>query len=237
MDLSAVPPTVAVPLPAPSAATGSAAVPTVAVIDDHALVRQGIVRALRDAPQLHLDVVHDGADPRAVLDLEPPPALVVLDLDLDGEPVSEEVVRAIVVRGSRILVVSALGDVSVVRAMLAAGVAGFMSKRESTDALLAAAAAVLRGERWTTPELASILASDHGPDRPVLSPQEHRVLVLYASGLTLDSVARHLGVRPGTVREYLDRVRAKYESSGRPARTKTDLYREAVRDGLLPPPG
>jgi hypothetical protein len=32
-------------------------------------------------------------------------------------------------------------------------------------------------------------------------------------------------------------VRAKYAEAGRPARTKTELYREAVRDGLVPPPG
>lgn len=209
----------------------------IAVIDDHALVRQGLVRALATHPALDIEVVHEGADPAAVLLLEPPPALVLLDLDLDGTPVGAEVVLAMVERGSSILVVSALGDARTIRALLAVGVAGFVSKREPTDSLVDAVSAVLRGESWTTPELASILASDDAPDRPQLSPQEHRVLVLYASGLTLDSVARRLDVRPGTVREYLDRVRAKYESSGRPARTKTELYREAVRDGLLPPPG
>lgn len=207
---------------------------TVAVIDDHALVRQGLVRALEADPAL--TVVHDGDDPSALLDLGTPPALVLLDLDLDGTPVSADVVRDLVERGSDILVVSALGDARTIRALLAAGVAGFVSKRETTDALLEAVAAVLRGESWTTPELAGVLAGDDAPDRPSLSPQEHRALVLYASGLTLDSVARRMDVRPGTVREYLARVRTKYASSGRPVRTKTDLYREALRDGYLEPP-
>jgi DNA-binding NarL/FixJ family response regulator len=207
---------------------------TVAVIDDHALVRQGLVRALAADPTLA--VVHDGDDPSALLAMSTPPALVLLDLDLDGTPVSADVVRDLVERGSDILVVSALGDPRTIRALLAAGVAGFVSKRESTDALLEAVAAVLRGESWTTPELAGMLAGDDAPDRPSLSPQEHRALVLYASGLTLDSVARRMDVRPGTVREYLARVRTKYASTGRPVRTKTDLYREALRDGYLEPP-
>lgn len=207
---------------------------TVAVIDDHALVRQGLVRALEADPSL--TVVHDGDDPSALLALGTPPALVLLDLDLDGTPVSADVVRRLVERGSDILVVSALGDPRTIRALLAAGVAGFVSKRESTDALLEAVAAVLRGESWTTPELAGVLAGDDAPDRPSLSPQEHRALVLYASGLTLDSVARRMEVRPGTVREYLARVRTKYGATGRPVRTKTDLYREALRDGYLEPP-
>jgi DNA-binding NarL/FixJ family response regulator len=207
---------------------------TVAVIDDHALVRQGLVRALAADPTLA--VVHDGDDPGALFALGTPPALVLLDLDLDGTPVSADVVRDLVERGSDILVVSALGDPRTIRALLAAGVAGFVSKRESTDALLEAVAAVLRGESWTTPELAGVLAGDDAPDRPSLSPQEHRALVLYASGLTLDSVARRMDVKPGTVREYLARVRTKYASTGRPVRTKTDLYREALRDGYLEPP-
>ena len=222
----------------PAAAVGGAVMTarTVAVVDDHALVRQGLVRALTTQPALDVEVVHDGDDPVAVLALEPPPALVLLDLDLGGTPVSVDVVRALVERGSSILVVSALADARTIRALLGAGVAGFVSKRESTDALAEAVAAVLRGETWTTPELAGVLASDDAPDRPSLSPQEHRALVLYASGLTLDSVARRMEVRPGTVREYLARVRTKYASTGRPVRTKTDLYREAVRDGYLDAP-
>lgn len=62
------------------------------------------------------------------------------------------------------------------------------------------------------------------------------MLVLYASGLKLDAVARQLGIKTATVREYLERIRAKYDAAGRFAPTKTDLYKQAVRDGLVPPP-
>lgn len=73
------------------------------------------------------------------------------------------------------------------------------------------------------------------PGRPGLSAQEERTLVLYVTGLKLAAVARRLGVRYDTAKGYLDRVRAKYAAAGRPARTKTELYRVALEDGRLGP--
>ncbi|HEU4674816.1 MAG TPA: hypothetical protein VFS29_02435 [Motilibacteraceae bacterium] len=71
------------------------------------------------------------------------------------------------------------------------------------------------------------------PTAPALSAQEERTLVLYVSGLKLVAVARRLGVRYDTAKGYLDRVRDKYAAAGRPARTKTELYRVALQDGRL----
>ena len=80
-------------------------------------------------------------------------------------------------------------------------------------------------------DLASILASTN--DTPDLSPRELDALRLYASGLKLSAVAHRMGISPHTAKEYLDRVRAKYSQVGRPARTRTELYAAATRDGLL----
>ena len=56
---------------------------------------------------------------------------------------------------------------------------------------------------------------------------------LYASGLKLTAVGHRMGISPHTAKEYLDRVRVKYANLGRDARTRTELYAEANRDGLL----
>lgn len=71
------------------------------------------------------------------------------------------------------------------------------------------------------------------PSRPRLSAQETAVLVDYASGLKLETCARRAGIRPGTARQYLDRVKQKYLDAGRPARTKLELALRAREDGLL----
>lgn len=69
--------------------------------------------------------------------------------------------------------------------------------------------------------------------KPRLSDRERHVLMLYVSGLKLASVARRLDISPHTAKEYLDRVRGKYLAVGRPAPTKVDLHREAIRDGFV----
>jgi len=49
----------------------------------------------------------------------------------------------------------------------------------------------------------------------------------YASGLTLDAVARKLGISPGTAGTYLKRIKAKYKQAGQPVFTKLDLAEQA----------
>ncbi|MEU5884314.1 AAA family ATPase [Spirillospora sp. NPDC047279] len=66
--------------------------------------------------------------------------------------------------------------------------------------------------------------------RPRLSPREHSVFVAYASGLTLQSAARRVGVSPATARTYLERVKMKYQQLGRPAQTKLQLAMRLSED-------
>jgi DNA-binding CsgD family transcriptional regulator len=60
------------------------------------------------------------------------------------------------------------------------------------------------------------------------------VLLAYASGMTLNAAARHVGIRPETAKTYLDRVKAKYQALGRPAYTKYELTTRVREDGLSP---
>jgi DNA-directed RNA polymerase specialized sigma24 family protein len=59
-------------------------------------------------------------------------------------------------------------------------------------------------------------------------------MVLYASGLKIEAVARRMGVKTATAQEYIKRVRTKYSRAGVSAPTKTDLYRRARDEGLVP---
>ena len=71
---------------------------------------------------------------------------------------------------------------------------------------------------------------------PSLAPREAEALRMYASGLPMKSVARRMGISPETVKDYLMRVRRRYDEVGRPAATKTELYVRAMEDGLVNPP-
>ncbi|MBM7516976.1 response regulator transcription factor [Nocardioides nitrophenolicus] len=210
----------------------------VAIVEDHRLQRLRTEELL--TRQAGLRVVHSvetldelvswmaGGTPQSL------PHLVVLDLVVDrGRDADPAVVERLVRSGMRVLVLSAMASVPLVRAMIRAGVSGFVGKRDTEEDIVAAVWAVLRRRQWITPELASVMAGD--AQRPRLSDQEERALVLYASGLTLDAVAAALGVKRDTVKKYLERVKAKYAEVGRPVRTKIDLNREAIRDGLMSP--
>ncbi|MFJ6784751.1 hypothetical protein [Streptomyces yangpuensis] len=70
------------------------------------------------------------------------------------------------------------------------------------------------------------------PEVPHLAPKELRVLLAYASGLTLESAARRAGIAPNTAKYYLTRVKAKYLAVGRPTHTKIDLARRVREDEL-----
>lgn len=203
----------------------------VAIIEDHLLVRQGLEGLVRQRPDLELawsgdsveDLLSSGVDVR----------LTLLDLDLNGESPPLHLVAELIDRGSAVLVVSAMGAPAVVRQMLGVGVAGFVAKQDSTTDLGEAIEVVLGGGTWTTPELAAVMAECEEPEGVSLSDQERRVLVLYASGLKMSSVARRLDISPHTANTYLRRIRAKFADAGRTANTKTDLVREALHDGLL----
>lgn len=163
------------------------------------------------------------------------PDLLILDLSVDhGPSVDPRTVEALTGAGLRILVLSALASPDLVRSVLQAGVAGVVGKRDSEEAVVQAIWAVLNDGEWMTPDLAAIIASDR--DRPSLSDQEERALVLYASGLTLPAVAQALMVKPETAKTYLARVKAKYGAAGRPIRSKVDLSRAAHDDGYLTGP-
>lgn len=207
----------------------------VAVIEDHNLVREWLANFVQARPGFHVVAQESSLARYLELSGTRPPDLMLLDLDLaDGERARPDQVERLASGGVRVLVVSALATPALVKAMLAAGVGGIVSKRDGLSDLNEAIDAVLDGGHWTSPELAAVLAND--PRRPALSVQEEQALVLYASGLKLDSVARRLGVAPSTAKQYIDRVREKYATLGRDARTKTELYAAAVADGLLPPP-
>lgn len=206
----------------------------VAVVDDHALVRDGIAALLQNAQtgDLRIDMCSVGDSVGEALAASPHVLLLDIHLGEGSAPLNESIQSA-TAEGTQVLLLSATASAQTVLTGLRAGALGFVPKRASLDELLDAIRDVVRGEVHLTSDLAAMLSADE--DRPALSAQELSALRLYASGLKIATVARRMGVSPHTVKEYLDRVRAKYALAGRQARTRTELYAAAQQDGLLDP--
>ena len=205
------------------------------VLEDHPLVRDALLNLL--VPHLRdIDVIYSGqsiAQAEAAVSEQGGADLAILDLDLgDGRSPVANVVAMVEV-GVPVLVVSALGDPGTIHACLVAGAMGFVSKQATPEELLEAVTVALEGEGSITPDVASALLSAPR-DTINLSDQERRAMVLYASGLKMDAVARRMNVSRTTAEEYIKRVRAKARKAGTPIPTKTDMYRMAQRSGLLP---
>jgi len=201
-----------------------------AVIDDHELVREGLVALLTHNGQPHVQVTYSGEDVAHAIDSGPQVALLDVDLGPGKHPVASNVSQ-FVEAAIAVLLISSNEDSVSLRAGLNAGALGFVPKRVSYQTLGEALESVSQGEIFLSVDLAAILAS--APEKPDLSPRELDALRLYASGLTLSAVARRMEISPHTAKEYLDRVRAKYGHLGREARTRTELYVAAQGDGLL----
>ena len=133
---------------------------TVVVADDHPLYRDGVVRALSASGRV--EIVAEAADGRAALaqiqEHQPDVALVDYKLpELDGVAVTNAVVRDAL--PTRVLLVSAFTDSSVVYQALETGAAGFVSKEARREQIVDAVLACARGENVVPPDIAAGLVS------------------------------------------------------------------------------
>lgn len=207
---------------------------TVLIADDHPLYREGLARAVSSRPDLEL--VGEAGDGRTALERirQLAPDVAVLDMLMPGLR-GLEVVEALARDDlpTRVLVLSAAVESSLVYAAVAAGAAGYWSKDAQRDAICDAIAAVARGERVLDPSLQSgvfseIHAREVDTDRPVLTSREQEILVCIAQGKTAPTIGAELYLSTATVKTHLAHLYEKLGVSDRAA-----AVAEAMRRGLL----
>ncbi|WP_324188137.1 response regulator transcription factor [Nocardia higoensis] len=209
----------------------------IALVEDHESVAIGLSAMLAGEPDL--EVVHSARTVAGLLertggdlDLD----LVILDLRLADGSAPEDNVRTLRERGVEVLVFTGAENPFLVRSAAKAGVLGVLRKSESAETVVAAVRRAASGEQVVTTDWAAAIDGDPQLSDVGLSPRQEEVLTLYASGEKASRVARMTGLSEQTVNDYLGRIRQKYADAGRPAPTKTDLYKRAVEDGWLPVP-
>jgi two-component system, NarL family, nitrate/nitrite response regulator NarL len=206
----------------------------VSVVDDDRMLLDGMTAWFSSIEDVVLRARACTVD--ELLETESSPAdVVVLDLLLaDGSDPVRNVAR-LVDAGSRVLVVSVVPNADHLIDVVRAGAAGYLTKDHDLEVLAGAIRRAAAGAAVHSPELAFAWCRSQRPDRPQLSTQERSILLAYASGLTLAAAARQVGIRPGTAKAYLDRVKEKYARAGRPTYTKLDLAARVREDRLHDP--
>ena len=206
---------------------------TVALVDDHPAILRAVISEIMAA--FPMSEVCQSKHVDEVLATSGPYDLVVLDVQLgdDSDPATN--VRRVSERGWPVLLYTQETNARVVARCFRAGASGIVGKSQDLADLLEAVRLIVSGQPYLSSDWASALSSDAAAI-PSLAPREAEALRMYASGLPMKSVARRMGISPETVKDYLMRVRRRYEEVGRPAATKTELYFRAVEDGLVDPP-
>jgi two-component system nitrate/nitrite response regulator NarL len=200
-----------------------------AIVDDDRMLIEGLQAWARGSADLRLsgafatvDAFFEGITGR--------PDVVLLDLMLRDDSEPDTNVRRLRNAGHQLENVTAWTESGLAATGFAAGAQACISKDQDLATLAATIRQVAAGEAVYTPELAAALLGDERTQRPRLSARERQVLIAYASGMTLEVAARHIGVKPGTAKTYLDRVKAKYRAIGRPAYTKLELAQRIRED-------
>lgn len=212
----------------------------VMLVDDHALVREGIRHVL--AGTEGVEVVAEAGDGAAVLQLagEAMPDVVVLDLSLPGAgglEVTSQLRQHM--PGVKVLILSVHDHPEYVLGAVRAGAHGYLRKDTSPAELRDALGRVARGESYFSPPVAGHLSAalrgdEPGDDAPTrlarLTPREREVLAGIAAGETSRAIAARLGLSPRTVETYRESLARKLG-----IRTVAALVRFALEAGLGQP--
>jgi two-component system, NarL family, nitrate/nitrite response regulator NarL len=206
---------------------------TVAIIEDHPVVTEGVASWIRSDPRQRARLVqtaHDLTELRA----SPPADVVILDLELSGEMVTMQI-PGLVTAGYRVVAFSGHSEPAIVMETLDNGAHAYVSKDEGRDHLVEAVLAAATDRPYVTRSQARAILADQRPARPALSEQERQALLLWFQGMSKASVGRRMSISENTVRQYISRARAKYAATGRTAPSKDALLARAIEDGVIKP--
>jgi DNA-binding NarL/FixJ family response regulator len=202
----------------------------VAVVDDHAIVRNGLVQLLSSDPEL--EVVGSVGDGAAAVSLcaELRPDVALMDLSMpgmDGVEATRRIVES--APGVQVVVLTSFVDRERVLAALDAGAIGYLLKDADPDELLRGVHAAARGESPLDPRAARTMLGAQRATGPLeeLSEREREVLSLVAEGLPNKQIGRRLGISEKTVKAHLTHV---FRTIGVDDRIQAGLW--ARRQGL-----
>jgi DNA-binding NarL/FixJ family response regulator len=200
---------------------------TVLVVDDHALVRTGVVKIISQAPDL--EVVAEAANGAEAVEAFTKfrPDVTLLDLRM---PVMEgaEAVRQIreIDPQARVIVLTTYDTDEDISRALKAGAKAYALKDISADELIACIHEVLAGKTYLAPAAAAKLAE--GMARMQVTPRELSTLRLMADGKSNKEIATSLGITERTVKSHLGHL---FEKLG--VTSRTEAVKVATRRGLV----
>jgi DNA-binding NarL/FixJ family response regulator len=204
---------------------------TIMLVDDHAVVRAGYKRYIELDPQLV--VVAEASTGEAAYGLleKLDADVVIMDLSMPGQG-GFETLRRMLNRypSQKVLIFSMHENASIANQALRLGACGYLTKNMAPDQIIAAIHDAMRGAKPVAPDLQAALNELNSPNLPhnELLPREFEVLVLLASGESIDSISARLHLSNKTASNYQANIRKKLGVS-----SALELQRYAKEHGLI----
>ena len=196
------------------------------LVDDHILMRMGLVTATNGEPDMKVVGEVENGDEAIEACRRHAPDVIVLDLRMPKKN-GFETIRELREAGitARVLVFSNYASGDEIDQAFKAGAQGFVVKDMPLERLLEAIRAVHRGEQYLPPEIAARL--DQRTMSP-LTPRELEVLKLVAKGLSNKEISDALHLVEGTVKLHITNILTKLNVSAR-----TQAILAGVKRGLI----
>jgi len=181
---------------------------SVLVVDDHPLVRAGLIELLGTTDDLHIAGEAHGGQQAVDLANDLQPDVVLMDLsmpDMDGVEATRSILRT--QPQISVVVLTSFGDQGRVADALAAGAVGYLLKDCDPREVLAGVRQAALGHAPIDPRVArALLPSVTARTGETLSDRETEVLLLLTKGMANKQIGRALGISERTVKVHMGNV-------------------------------
>ncbi|MCP5260368.1 MAG: response regulator transcription factor [Rhodoferax sp.] len=203
------------------------------IVDDHALIREGLRKVFRREDDI--EVVAEAADAaQAVAQVRAHPVdVAVLDFNMPGRSGLDALPQIHACKPRLpVLILSMAPERDLALRVFKAGAAGFVSKADAADEIVAAVRLVATGRKYVSPAVAEQLATgigvpEHALPHDALSDREFQIAGMIAAGKGTRAIADELSLSVNTIATYRRRILDKLG-----LRSDVEITRYAIEHGI-----
>ncbi len=203
------------------------------IVDDHDLVRAGIIRLLQDYEEVEVIGECASGEEAMIACQKLNPEVVLMDLHMPGMGGMEAAKRIIDrYKNIKVIILTAESEAPISKHTIKFGVSGYLTKGTAMDEMIRAIKRVRAGHRYISPVVAQKLALSmlDGDQSPLdkLSKRELEVLIKISQGQSNREIAEQLHLSPKTTSTYRARLLEKLNASN-----DVELSRICRASGIL----